>query len=131
MKSSFKKTPNIINSGYLEHLDISNFFLGPFEFEITRFHCISISKMNLKSKLVVLLHMAYLCVKFYRSLTLLQDPVFEGIHIGSPMFCDVIWCLSNELWVFYPFYHIFTTTYLFLLTLFFEGRDVRIHNKKK
>jgi hypothetical protein len=26
------------------------------------------------------------------------------------------------------FYHIFTTPYLFLLTLFFEGRGVGIHN---
>ena len=30
-----------MNFGYVEHPAISNFFLGPFEFEITRFHCIS------------------------------------------------------------------------------------------
>ena len=29
-----------VNFGYLEPPDISNFFLGPIEFEITRFDCI-------------------------------------------------------------------------------------------
>jgi hypothetical protein len=38
-----KKNPRkLLNFGYVEHLDVSNFFLGPFEFEITRFHCIYI-----------------------------------------------------------------------------------------
>jgi hypothetical protein len=64
------------------------------------------------------------------------------IHIGSPMFCDVIWFLSDELFVFHrkhknhitsqsmgdSFYHIFTTPYLFLLTLFFGGHGIGIHN---
>jgi hypothetical protein len=39
-------------------------------------------------------------------------------HIGSPMVCDVIWFLSNELCVFYPralaFYHMFTTPCVFV-----------------
>jgi hypothetical protein len=32
----------LLKFGYLEHPGISNVFLGPFEFEITWFHCISI-----------------------------------------------------------------------------------------
>ena len=70
------------------------------------------------------------------------------------MVCDVICFLSNELCVFYPralargqkthneldknhitsqtmgdsFYHIFTTPYLFFLTLFFKWRGVGIHD---
>jgi hypothetical protein len=76
---------------------------------------------------------------------------FEKIYIGSPMVCDVIWFLSNELRDFYPrafakshneldknhitsqnmgdsFYHIFTTNIPILYTLFFGLRGVGIHN---
>jgi hypothetical protein len=62
------------------------------------------------------------------------------------MVCDVMIFLSNELCFLSQslgeldknhitsqtkgdsFYHIFTSPYLFLLTLFFEGRGVGIHN---
>jgi hypothetical protein len=40
----------------------------------------------------------------------------RDVNIGSPMVCERF------------LYHIFTTPYLFLLTLFFVGRDVEIHS---
>jgi hypothetical protein len=56
------------------------------------------------------------------------------INIGSSMFWNVIWFLSNELCVFYPramedsFYHIFTTNIPILYTLLCGLCGVGIHN---